>query len=61
LAYDQQSRSMLLDGAADEGDERLQPSRFKRAVTADVIDAVRDSGLVEERHSFQIGMMPNAF
>jgi hypothetical protein len=32
---------MLLDGAADEGDERLQPSRFKRAVTADVIDAVR--------------------
>ena len=49
---------MLLDGATNQRDEGVQTFRFERAVAADVVDAVRDRRLVEERHPSQVREHP---
>ena len=49
---------MLLDGAANQRDQRVQSFGFERAVAADVVHAVRDRRLIEKRHPSQMRKHP---
>src|SRR5829696_4310175 len=46
--HDEQRRLVLLDGLSNQRDKGLQSAGLKRAVCADVVDAIGDGALVEE-------------
>jgi hypothetical protein len=52
--HHEQRRFVLLDGAPNQGDQRVEASGREGAVAPDVIHAIRNRALIEKRHPPQV-------